>query len=94
MMMETAKTLLEMSIRERRQFFATVADALEARASEAFSDGNIRFAANSMNLALAIRGNAVELSTTNLKAAEILLQQGINLVDQFQSDKAPSHTLH
>jgi hypothetical protein len=81
-MMETAKTLSEMTLRERWDFMSMVADALEWKADDAMDRGNARAAANLANLALSIRGNARELATGDLRAAEILLQQGITLVGQ------------
>ncbi|MFN7101200.1 MAG: hypothetical protein ACK4N1_01110 [Pseudorhizobium sp.] len=78
--MEAAKTLAEMTVSERRELIDYVVTALEGTADEAEEQGDALSAANSYNLATAIRGNATELATRDLKSAELLLQQGINLV--------------
>ncbi len=78
--MEAAKTLAEMTVLERRELIDFVAAALEGTAEEAEEQGDRLSAANSHNLAIAIRGNATELATRDLKSAELLLQQGMSLV--------------
>ena len=78
--MEAAKPLAEMPVSARRKLIDFVVTALEDTAEEAEELGDALSAANSYNLATAIRGNATELATHDLKSAELLLQQGINLV--------------
>jgi hypothetical protein len=78
--MDAAKTLAEMTEHERRELIDFVASALEGTAEEAEENGDQRSASNSYNLAIAIRGNATELATRDLRSAELLLQQGISLV--------------
>ena len=82
--MKGSKTITQMSVRERQDILAAVADALETSAKEALIEGNAGFAANSENLALTIRGSVNGLSNDDLKAAEILLQQAMTLIEQFR----------
>ena len=74
--MEAAKTLGEMTVNERRELIDFVVSALEGTAEEAEEQGDQLSASNSHNLALAIRSYA----TDDLRSAELLLQQGMNLV--------------
>ncbi len=76
--METGKTLLEMSTRERFDLFETVADALEHKADEALDIGDTLSASNHINLATAIRGLNSNETAEGLYSAELLLQLGIN----------------
>ena len=78
--MDAAKTLAEMTVSERRELIDSVAAALEGTAEEAQEQGDTLSAMNSHNLATAIRGHADELSTYDLKSAELLLQQGMSLL--------------
>ncbi|WP_160003507.1 hypothetical protein [Rhizobium sp. 18055] len=82
--MKGSKTITQMSVRERQDILAAVADALETSAKEAMIEGNPSFAANSENLALTIRGSVYGLANNDLKAAEILLQQAMTLIEQFR----------
>lgn len=76
--MEAAKTLYEMTARERLDLIETVAVALEYKAEEAFDSGRQNIAANNFNLAAAIRGLATLDASDDLASAELLLQIGIN----------------
>jgi hypothetical protein len=82
--MKGSKTIVQMSVRERHDILAAVADALETSAKEALIEGNASFAASSGNLALTIRGSVHGLANTDLKAAEFLLQQAMTLIEQFR----------
>ncbi|KQV65138.1 hypothetical protein [Rhizobium sp. Root1220] len=82
-----SKTLDEMTIFERASLLDTVADALEASAGEADDEGDTRFVANSMSVANTIRGLTGDLGARDMKAAELLLEQGIMLVYQFANRK-------
>lgn len=75
-----ARTLNEMTRRERSDMMVLVADALEAVAEEAQERGDTRSAQNSMCLALTVRGCAADLAVRDLRAAELLLEQGITFV--------------
>lgn len=80
--METAKTLSEMSLRERLDLIDVVTSALEVKADEALDIGDASLAANCQSLALAIRGSSQKLASGNLRATELLLQHGITLADR------------
>ncbi len=90
------KTIGEMSVRERKELLAAVADTLDQSAEEALDRGDELFALNSRNLALAIRGSSAYLSEKKLLAAELLLRQGIMMIEQFRSRsiRPPGVTLH
>ena len=75
-----SKTLTEMTQSERAGMMAVVAESLEAFAEEAVEDGDARFAANSMAVASTIRGYGPDLCQRDLKVAELLLEQGIMLM--------------
>jgi hypothetical protein len=74
------RTLNEMTRRERSDMMVMVADALEAVAEEAEERGEVQSAQNSMCLARTVRGCAVDLAEHDLRAAELLLEQGITFV--------------
>ena len=93
-MQENAKTLLEMTKRERSAIMTQVAQALEVVAYEAQEIGDERFAANSICLARMIQGCTGELVGSNLAAAELLLQHGISLVASFPTEAPRVTTLH
>ncbi|WP_395517683.1 hypothetical protein [Pseudorhizobium flavum] len=76
--MEAAKTLYEMTARERLDLIETVAVALEDRAEEALQIGCQIAASNNFNLAAAIRGLVPLDTSDDLASAELLLQIGIN----------------
>ncbi|MCA1408867.1 hypothetical protein I6F26_22950 [Ensifer sp. IC3342] len=92
-MREYAKTLDAMTLRERSDLMMSVANALEATAEKAQEIGNDRFAANSISLARIISGCAGDVVTSNLPAAELLLQHGITLLALFRDGK-PRPTVH
>ncbi len=93
-MQQNAKTLLEMTQRERTEMIAAVAHALEATAGEAQQVGDQRFAANSFSLAQTIRGCSSSVATRDIHATEILLQQGIALVASFSAEPTREATVH
>ena len=64
-----AKTLDKMTLHERSDMMALVADALEATAEKAYEIGDDRFAENSISLANIITSCADDLVTGNLPAA-------------------------
>ncbi|MBW9115716.1 hypothetical protein JNB88_18960 [Rhizobium cauense] len=82
---EISKSLTDMTIVERLSLIDTVADALEASADAAEHEGDHRFVANSLFVANTIRGLSGELGPEDIKAAEVLLEQGIVLVQQFSN---------
>ncbi len=79
----SSKTLTDMTALERSSLIDTVADALEATADAAEDEGDHRFVANSLFVANTIRGFSGNLGPEDIKAAEVLLEQGIMLVQQF-----------
>nr|CAD6610098.1 hypothetical protein RKHAN_02269 [Rhizobium sp. Khangiran2] len=91
--MEAAKTLQEMTARERLELIETVAVALEYRGEEALDTGCRREAANNFNLAAAIRGIAGLETNDDLASAELLLQIGINYCVAAEPELSP-HTVH
>ncbi|WDZ79751.1 hypothetical protein PWG15_30430 (plasmid) [Ensifer adhaerens] len=88
-----AKTLDKMTLHERSDMMALVADALEATAEKAYEIGDDRFAENSISLANIITSCADDLVVGNLPAAELLLQQGIALLSLFPGEPR-EFTLH
>lgn len=94
--MPEAKTIGEMTVAERQDLLAAVADGLDQSAREALEAGDQGFALNSHSLASMIRGSTEDLSRHELQAAELLLQQGIAMIDQFRTRLAgdPHSTLH
>jgi hypothetical protein len=83
--MSEPKTIGEMTVRERKELLAAVADSLDQSAQEARENGDEGFALNSRSLALMIRGSTDDLSRHRLVAAELLLQQGIMMIEQFRT---------
>ncbi|MBX5164411.1 MULTISPECIES: hypothetical protein [unclassified Rhizobium] len=93
-MNEISKTLNDMTLVERSSLLDTVADALEATAEEAGGEGDARFVANSICIANTIRGLSGKLAPRDLRAAELLLEQGIMLVHQFSNRTKPGGMVH
>lgn len=93
-MQEPGKTLDEMTLRERSNIMSMVAEALEETAGQAQEIGDMRYAANSSCLAHTIRGLVSDLSPRELRAATILLEQGISLVASFENRMRGGNTLH
>ncbi|EPE96437.1 hypothetical protein [Rhizobium grahamii] len=89
-----SKTLDEMTRIERSNLLEAVADALEATASEAEENGDVRFVANSTCLANTIRGLSGDLAPREMAAAELLLEQGIMLMHQFSTRAKPQTLLN
>ncbi|MGW9231150.1 hypothetical protein ACWGPT_09805 [Pseudorhizobium sp. NPDC055634] len=91
--METAKTLNEMTARERLDLIETVAGALEYKAEAALDTGCQRDAANNFSLAAAIRGLASLDERGDMASAELLLQLGINYCVASEPSP-PAQVLH
>ncbi|KAA0689545.1 hypothetical protein DTW90_31005 [Neorhizobium sp. P12A] len=89
-----SKTLTEMSLNERANMMMVVAESLETVAGEAEEGGDARFAANSMAIACTIRGCANDLSQRDLRAAELLLEQGIMLMHAYRTRTARLETVN
>ena len=89
-----SKTLTEMTLSERAGMMAVVAESLEAFAEEAVEDGDARFAANSMAVASTIRGYGTDLCQSDLKVAELLLEQGIMLMHAYRARGVRSETVN
>lgn len=90
----TSKSLQQMNARERVELMSAVADALEAAADEAQEEGDSRSAANSFSLACSLRGWSGGLEARDLRAAELLLEQGIVLVHLLANRNREPATLH
>lgn len=90
----TSKSLQQMNVRERAELMSAVADALEAAADEAREEGDPRSAANSISLACSLRGCSADLDARDLKAAELLLEQGIVFVHLLANRNREPATLH
>ncbi|KWV56251.1 hypothetical protein AS026_35620 [Rhizobium altiplani] len=84
-MNDISKTLADMTAVERSSLLDTVAEALEATADAAEDVGDLRFVASSLFVAATIRGLSGDIRPEDIKAAEILLEQGIVLVQQFSN---------
>lgn len=76
----TARTLNEMTAVERAKMMLLVAQALESVAEDADELGDVQSARNATYLARSIRGCGTGKATEILRAAEILLEQGISYV--------------
>lgn len=76
----TGRTLNEMSSGERHDMVSLVVNALESVAEDADGRGDHQSARNAIYLACSLRGCKIETSTDMLRAAEILLEQGISYV--------------
>lgn len=92
--MQVSKSLEDMNARERTDLMSAVADALETAAGVAEVDGDAVTVANSMFLACSLRGCSPRLGTHDLKAAELLLQQGIMFVHYLNIRKNNPVLLH
>lgn len=78
-------TIRDLSVDEREEVFANIAEVLEDTAREALAEGNQQFATLSSNMAEAIRINADELARENLDAAEHVLQQANQMISHFNA---------
>ncbi|TCL74895.1 hypothetical protein [Rhizobium sp. BK251] len=83
-MSNTPQTLSGMTHEERVNFADIVVESLEAFAEEAEGAGDAKFAANSLAIACTIRGCG-DLSGGNLRAAELLLEQGIVMMNAYKN---------
>jgi hypothetical protein len=85
-----ARTLNEMTRYERSNMVLLVAQALDTVGDEAEDRGDSVSANNANYLAKTLRGCGISSSEDSLKAAEILLEQGISYVaslsDRFEDD--------
>ncbi|MGV1791079.1 hypothetical protein [Rhizobium sp. A37_96] len=84
-MEDKTKTIEDFSVEEREEILIDIARTLEGNAREAFVEGNQQFAALSTNMAEAIRINADELARDDPENAEILLQQAVAMISQFNA---------
>ena len=92
--MQVLKSVEEMNMNELADLMSAVADALESAADEAEEDGDARAVANSMSLACSLRGCSTSLGAQDLKAAELLLEQGIMFVHLLNLRKNDPASLH
>ncbi len=88
------KSLDEMNLQERADLMAAVADVLQATAAEAEEDGDVLAATNSLFLAGNLRGCSSDLGPHDLKAAELLLEQGITFIHLFNGRKKSRTPVH
>lgn len=93
-MNEITKSLGEMNLQERADLMAAVADVLQATAEEAEEDGDALAATNSLFLACNLRGCSSDLGPNDLKAAELLLEQGITFIHLLNGRKKSRTLVH
>ncbi|MBB3425799.1 MULTISPECIES: hypothetical protein [Rhizobium] len=93
-MNEIAKSLGEMNLQERADLMAAVADVLQATAEEAEEDGDTLAVTNSLFLARNLRGCSSDLGPNDLKAAELLLEQGITFIHLLNGRKKGRGLVH
>jgi hypothetical protein len=87
-MYDVAKTLDQMTIAERSGMMIAVAEALDDVSEAAAESGDQRFAQNSRSVACTIRGVCSDMGIHDLKPAELLLEQGILLIQSFEGRNA------
>ncbi|MEF0944186.1 hypothetical protein QDY28_29290 [Rhizobium sp. BR 362] len=78
------KNIRDLSVSEREEVLANIADTLEGSAREALMEGNESFATTSRTMASAIKENADELARDNLDIADQVVQQALNVIAQFR----------
>jgi hypothetical protein len=78
------KSIRDLSVSEREEVLANIADTLEGSAREASMEGNQSFAMTSRTMAFAIKENADELARDNPDAADRVVQQALNVIAQFR----------
>ncbi|WP_337266057.1 hypothetical protein [Oryzifoliimicrobium ureilyticus] len=78
------KSIRDMSVDEREEALAHLADTLEGSAYEAFIEGQKGFATLSRNMATAIKANADELARFDIDAADKIVQHARYLLHQFR----------
>ena len=83
-MYELSKTLGEMTPRELSNMMAVVVNSLEVAAEEAAGYGDAQFAVNSIAVAQTLRGCTAGSSVADLRSAELLLEQGISLMNSYR----------
>ncbi|MDK4704077.1 hypothetical protein PH562_17635 [Rhizobium sp. CNPSo 4062] len=93
-MSEITKSLDEMNLQERADLMAAVADVLQATAEEAEEDGDTLAVTNSLFLACNLRGCSSDLGPKDLKAAELLLEQGITFIHLLNGRKKSRTPVH
>jgi hypothetical protein len=88
----TARTLDEMTAAERANMMLLVAQALEVVAEDADELGDHLSAQNATYLALSIRGCGTGPSSEVIRAAEILMEQGISYVASVSERLDQTHS--
>ncbi|AYG69490.1 MULTISPECIES: hypothetical protein [unclassified Rhizobium] len=88
------KSLDEMNLQERVDLMAAVADVLQAAAEEAEEEGDALAATNSLFLACNLRGCSSDLGANGLKAAELLLEQGITFIHLLNGRRKSNTSVH
>ncbi len=88
------KSLDEMNLQERADLMAAVADVLQAAAEEAEEDGDAAAVTNSLFLACNLRGCSSDLGPNDLKAAELLLEQGITFIHLLNGRRKSRALVH
>jgi hypothetical protein len=91
---DITKSLGEMNLQERADLMGAVADVLQATAEEAEEDGDALAATNSLFLACNLRGCSSDLGPNDLKAAELLLEQGITFIHLLNGRKKSRELVH
>lgn len=80
------KSLDAMTVVERTNLIATVVNSLEDFARIARNSGDVQFETNSRFVAGALKGFDSR-NETDLRAAELLLEQGITLIQSYAERK-------
>lgn len=88
------KSLDEMNLQERADLMTAVADVLQAAAEEAEEDGDALAATNSFFLACNLRSCSSDLGPKDLKAAELLLEQGITFIHLLNGRRKNGTSVH
>lgn len=88
------KTLIEMSWIERSGMLTVVIEALRVMADEALQQGNARLAANAVSIAYSIIGCAADRSEVHVEAAAILLEQGIQFLQEHEPVSSEKKSVH
>lgn len=88
------KSLDEMNLQERADLMAAVADVLQAAAEEAEEEGDAQAVANSLFLACNLRSCSSDLGSGDLRAAELLLEQGITFIHLLNGRRKNGASVH
>ena len=89
-----AKTLNEMTVRERSDLIQFVAGALLASSEAAEDEGDLQYARNTKFVAYTLMGCSAELPGNEMDAAKTLLEQGMSLMHAYSLRAPQDETKH